>query len=134
MVMVDSFPFNTFEKDLKDGYVPEIILQNRILKTLNPKWSLKEAREKLRKMAEKESGSVRTGFEKINSHVDGWGRGVVCRNSSVFQLLTYRLEIVLQLCRGMLRNYLTETDSPVRWRGVTMVLYAKKKLPEPLSP
>ncbi|GFU29143.1 hypothetical protein TNCV_4837371 [Trichonephila clavipes] len=55
MVMVDSFPFNTFVKDLKDGFVPEIFFQNRILKSLNPKWSLKEAREKLRKMAEKES-------------------------------------------------------------------------------
>ncbi|GFY75716.1 hypothetical protein TNIN_418781 [Trichonephila inaurata madagascariensis] len=65
MVMVDSFPFNSFEKDLKDGYIPEVFFQNRILKTLSPKWSLKEAREKLRKLAEKESRSQKLLYKKM---------------------------------------------------------------------
>ncbi|GFQ70928.1 protein ABHD11 [Trichonephila clavata] len=65
MVMVDSFPFNTFEKDLKDGYIPEVFFQNRILKSLNPKMSLKEARERLRKQAEKESKSQKLLYKKM---------------------------------------------------------------------
>ncbi|GFQ70925.1 hypothetical protein TNCT_387431 [Trichonephila clavata] len=65
MVMVDSFPFNAFEKDLKDGYIPEVFYQNLILKSLNPKLSLKEAREKMRKQAEKESKAQKLLYKKM---------------------------------------------------------------------
>ncbi|CAL1274199.1 unnamed protein product [Larinioides sclopetarius] len=52
LVMVDSFPFNDFYEDLKGGFVPEVVAQNRVLNTLDPKMSLKEARMKLNKLAD----------------------------------------------------------------------------------
>ncbi|KAF8793720.1 Protein ABHD11 like protein [Argiope bruennichi] len=52
MVMVDSFPFNDFYEDMKGNFVPEIQAQNRVLKALNPKMSLKDARTKLNKLAQ----------------------------------------------------------------------------------
>ncbi|GFS92225.1 hypothetical protein NPIL_374391 [Nephila pilipes] len=64
LVMVDSFPFNKFFDDINDS-IKEVQIQNHALKILNPKMSLRDAREKLEKLAEKETRTRKLFFRKM---------------------------------------------------------------------
>ncbi|GIY96437.1 hypothetical protein CEXT_707361 [Caerostris extrusa] len=69
MVMVDSFPFNDFHADLCD-FVPEVVAQNKVLKSLNPKMTLKDARKKLNLLAEAGPKRVKENILALSSKED----------------------------------------------------------------